>query len=88
MRLAGLNEKLAALGYEVDDLGNVIVEQPESLPIGKPDARYLPQIAHTYAFVAITSGAPVHDSGEPGQLSPRYLPRMRPASTTRGKTIR
>ena len=47
LRLAGLNEKLAALGYEVEDLGNVIVDQPESSPVGKPDARYLPQIAHT-----------------------------------------
>jgi arginase len=52
IRLAGLNEKLAALGYDVEDLGNVIVDQPESLPIGKPDARYLPQIAHTCARLA------------------------------------
>ena len=52
VRLAGLNEKLAALGYDVEDLGNVIVDQPESLPIGKPDARYLPQIAHTCARLA------------------------------------
>lgn len=52
MRLAGLNEKLAALGYAVEDLGNVIVDQPESLPIGQPDARYLPQIAHTCARLA------------------------------------
>jgi hypothetical protein len=35
-----------------------------------------------------TSGAPVHDSGEPGQLDPRYLPRIRPINTMRGKTIR
>ncbi len=47
LRLAGLNEKLTSLGYEVDDLGNVLVDQPESSPVGKPDARYLPQIAHT-----------------------------------------
>ena len=52
MRLAGLNEKLAALGYEVDDLGNVVVEQPESSPVGQPEARYLPQIAHTCARLA------------------------------------
>ena len=52
MRLAGLNEKLAALGYEVEDLGNVIVDQPESLPVGEPGARYLPQIAHTCARLA------------------------------------
>jgi arginase len=47
MRLAGLNEKLAALGYQVEDLGNVVVNQPESLPAGPSHARYLPQIAHT-----------------------------------------
>src|ERR1019366_4869191 len=52
LRLAGLNEKLAALGYEVEDLGNVIVDQPESLPVGKPAARYLPQIAHTCTRLA------------------------------------
>lgn len=52
LRLAGLNEKLASLGYEVEDLGNVVVDQPESSPVGKPEARYLPQIAHTCARLA------------------------------------
>ena len=52
MRLAGLNEKLAALGYEVEDLGNVVVDQPESSPAGPSHARYLPQIAHTCARLA------------------------------------
>jgi len=48
-RVAGLNEKLAAIGYGVEDLGNVVVDQPESLPAGPSHARYLPQIAHTCA---------------------------------------
>jgi arginase len=52
LRVAGLNEKLAALGYEVEDLGNVIVDQPESLPVGPSHARYLPQIVHTCARLA------------------------------------
>ena len=52
LRVAGLNEKLAALGYEVQDLGNVSVEQPESAPTGPSHARYLPQIAHTCARLA------------------------------------
>ena len=30
LRLAGLDERIAALGYEVEDLGNVVVAQPES----------------------------------------------------------
>src|SRR5690348_12542631 len=52
LRVAGLNEKLSALGYEVQDLGNVIVDQPESLPAGPSHARYLPQIAHTCGRLA------------------------------------
>ncbi len=47
LRLAGLNEKLASLGYEIEDLGNVLVDQPEAVPVGAEHARYLPQIAHT-----------------------------------------
>lgn len=49
LRLANLNEKLSSLGYEVEDLGNVVVEQPETSPVGHESARYLPQIAHTCA---------------------------------------
>lgn len=47
LRLAGLNERLTSLGYEVQDLGNVIVEQPETAPVGLSNARYLTEIAHT-----------------------------------------
>jgi len=47
LRLANLNEKLASLGYEVEDLGNVLVDQPETSPVGHESARYLPQIART-----------------------------------------
>src|SRR5580658_11141265 len=52
LRVAGLNEKLAAIGYKVEDLGNVLVDQPESLPVGPTHARYLPQIAHTCTRLA------------------------------------
>jgi len=45
LRVANLNGRLAALGYVVEDLGNVPVEQAESLPEGDPRAKYLPQIA-------------------------------------------
>ena len=41
LRLAGLNEKLASLGTRLRTLGNVLVDQPESLPVGKAEARYL-----------------------------------------------
>lgn len=47
LRLAGLDERLAALGYNVHDLGNVQVEQPENVPVGFDRARYLPQITQT-----------------------------------------
>jgi arginase len=52
LRVAGLNEKLRALGYAVEDLGNVTVDQPEAAPSGPPNAHYLPQIAHTCARLA------------------------------------
>jgi len=45
LRVANLNLRLASLGYVVEDLGNVQVEQAESSPEGDPRAKYLPQIA-------------------------------------------
>jgi arginase len=47
VRVANLNKRVAALGYEVEDLGNVPVDQPESIPEGPERAKYLPQIAST-----------------------------------------
>jgi arginase len=47
IRVANLNKRLASLGYHVDDLGNIPVDQPESLPEGPERAKYLPQIALT-----------------------------------------
>ncbi len=47
LRVAGLNRRLESIGYAVEDLGNVAVEQPESLPEGDARAKYLPQIAAT-----------------------------------------
>src|SRR5580704_17367772 len=52
LRLANLNEKLASLGYEVEDLGNVIVHQPEISPVGPTNARYLLQISNTCSRLA------------------------------------
>lgn len=52
LRVAGLNEKLRELGYEVEDHGNIVVDQPEALPSGPSNARYLPQIAHTCGRLA------------------------------------
>lgn len=53
VRLANLNARLMSLGYEVEDLGNVTVAQPESAPEGPEHARYLPQIADTCTRLAV-----------------------------------
>jgi arginase len=47
LRLAGLPARLQSLGYEVQDLGNVTVAQPEATPTGPDRARFLPEIAQT-----------------------------------------
>lgn len=52
LRLAGLGSRIAALGYSVEDLGNVFVEQQESTPLGPPNAKYLAQIASACASLA------------------------------------
>lgn len=45
IRCASLGQRLAALGCQVRDLGNVEVEQPERARAGPSNARYLSQIA-------------------------------------------
>ena len=45
LRVANLNARVRALGYEVEDLGNIPVEQAEAWPEGDAHAKYLPQIA-------------------------------------------
>ncbi len=47
LRVANLNARLEALGFEVDDLGNVHVVQQESSRPGAASARYLNPIAET-----------------------------------------
>ncbi|HQR32920.1 MAG TPA: arginase [Blastocatellia bacterium] len=45
VRVAGLNERLETLGYQVTDAGNIPVRNPEMLPITDGKAKYLPEIA-------------------------------------------
>src|SRR5437868_8393469 len=45
VRVANLNERLASLGYEVTDAGNISVRNPEMLPITDRKLKYLPEIA-------------------------------------------
>lgn len=44
IRYAGLNDQLRHLGYEVHDVGNIVVPQPESQPIGNTSLKYLEAI--------------------------------------------
>jgi len=53
LRVAGLNARVASLGYVVEDLGNVHVEQAEAWPEGDANAKYLAQIAAVCDAVAV-----------------------------------
>ncbi len=44
VRVAGLNQRLTALGYEVKDAGNINVRNPEMLREENVNAKYLPEI--------------------------------------------
>ena len=57
LRLANLNARLKSLGYDVEDLGNVAVDQAEATPPGDAHAKYLPQIAATCARLADAVGS-------------------------------
>src|SRR6476469_5377726 len=65
LRVANLDRRLASLGYEVKDLGNVPVEQPESLPSGPDRAKYLPQIAATCCKLAVEVEKTLDESRAP-----------------------
>jgi arginase len=45
VRVAALNERLAELGYEVIDVGNISVRNPEMMSIADARAKYLHEIA-------------------------------------------
>jgi len=47
IRVANLDGRLAALGYQVHDLGNVAVKQAESISPGQSSAHYLAEITLT-----------------------------------------
>ena len=46
IRYAGLNDRLRKLGHSVHDVGNLVVPQPESHPLGNPRVKYLEPIVH------------------------------------------
>ncbi len=65
LRVANLNARVAALGYVVDDRGNVPVEQAESAPEGHPRAKYLAQIAATCRRLALSVEETLSGGGVP-----------------------
>jgi len=52
LRYADLNERLQALGHEVEDLGDLDVIIPETRHFGDPSAKYLKEIADACAQLA------------------------------------
>ena len=53
VRVANLHARLASLGYEVEDRGNIPVEQKEAWPEGDPNAKYLDLIASACGTLAL-----------------------------------
>ncbi len=45
VRVAGLNQRLAVIGCEVSDAGNINVRNPEMIRVDNVNAKYLPEIA-------------------------------------------
>ena len=52
LRYADLNERLQALGYDVEDLGDLDVIIPETRHFGDPHAKYLKEIADACTHLA------------------------------------
>ena len=52
VRVANVFSRIAALGYDVADLGNAPVAQAEMFSEGQKEAKYLPQIAETCGALA------------------------------------
>ena len=57
VRVASLNARLASLGYEIEDVGNIAVEQAEAWPEGDVHAKYLAQIASACELLAMQVSA-------------------------------
>jgi arginase len=47
LRVAGLQARLKPLGHQVEDIGNIVVKQPEEQHYGVKNAKYLEEIADT-----------------------------------------
>lgn len=65
IRVAGLHERLQALGYGVHDHGDVHIEAPETEPVGKTNARYLSVITKACEELAATVPTMFESGGLP-----------------------
>jgi len=65
IRIAGLNQAIALLGYEVSDAGNVHVHPPEAVEEMNPRARYLSQIAAATEELGVMTEAALEDDALP-----------------------
>ncbi|MEO7020405.1 MAG: arginase [Ktedonobacteraceae bacterium] len=65
IRYAGLNDHLRRLGYTVNDIGNIVVPQPESQPTGDPHVKYLEPIVRVSEDLANAVTAALQDEEFP-----------------------
>ena len=65
LRIAGLGERVGALGYEVCDRGNLTTAVPETKPRGKRSKKYIREISHVCRQVYETSLAALGDGAIP-----------------------
>jgi arginase len=64
LRVAGLQARIKHLGHQVEDIGNIIVKQPEEMPVGEKRSKYVDEIADACK----TLGHAVQKSLEEGYL--------------------
>jgi arginase len=65
VRIAGINERLAALGYQVRDEGNLITPTQETIDAGDPHQRYIREIAAVCSALYEKSLAVLESGGLP-----------------------
>src|SRR5688572_3529013 len=65
IRIAGLNQALSRLGYDVTDAGNISVQPPEAIARGNTNAQYLAEIASVCEQLAETVEQTLKDDAIP-----------------------
>jgi arginase len=65
IRIAGLSNKIAALGYEVEDLGNITIKLAETISVGNRSAKYLNEVAEANESLARMTKGVMEDESIP-----------------------